>query len=314
MSGKFEEALEKKLRCLDYLRTAAGQQGLLGVVVDMGMDSRRTRETFGTVVYESLKNGVPYYWTEEVLETLEAVYTTLDNVQIEISDLPCPVGFLYFPRPVRMGVSITGNPRLVDAISWIGVVSEDTATGVSTENYAPERVTEISFICYSRQFTGTLLPGAWINFDLTKPYEIHKEETSSYLPSDMPQEERENLIEFSDNQLKFIMSAFLFLSQPAFKIEEEALPRPARRRVEARKTENRQDSVRVVYLRRPQRRPSGEHREVHWTHRWWIRLHWRTYRNEDGSVKKRRLIFPYVKGPEGLELKAPDPKIFAVVR
>lgn len=78
-------------------------------------------------------------------------------------------------------------------------------------------------------------------------------------------------------------------------------------------------NVRVVKLRRGPRpepgqaNPGGSNRR--YSHRWWVRTHWRTYRVGEGrSMERPVLIAPYDAGPEGLPLADPPARIFKLDR
>lgn len=70
--------------------------------------------------------------------------------------------------------------------------------------------------------------------------------------------------------------------------------------------------VTVIRLRRPETPPSGEHRDVEWSHRWIVGGHWRWQPYKEGY--RQIWIAPYVKGPEGLPLRARKARVFELVR
>ena len=69
-------------------------------------------------------------------------------------------------------------------------------------------------------------------------------------------------------------------------------------------------SLRVVKIRRPQRKESEGSRSVDWSCQWTVEGHWRKFKNGHPPI----YIHSYVKGPEDKPLKAKAETIFNVVR
>ena len=109
---------------------------------------------------------------------------------------------------------------------------------------------------------------------------------------------------------KMILSVLDFMSQKITVLSKGGLPRAYQRREELQS-----DMVRIVQLRA--RKYVGEKSEegepVAWSHRWIVRGHWKNQWYPKEQVHKRIFLAPFVKGPEGLPVKART-DLFAVVR
>lgn len=320
MSSRYEEALEAKLATLDNLETVSGAEDLVWLIQDMGMDFNiesdlKNAKYFIKTIKRTLAIADPYYWTEEVLQALEAVWPTLDDITITRDDVPCISGFLYFPRWIRFK-----DTRPMKALSWIPYRREGDSDVLLNPKIRDDTILEksngLAFICWAEAYEDSklLLPMSYLLHAFDTPLDMAVLQTRECVPSSVSESDIQDIEEFTVHQLKFIMSAFLFLNQPAFTVTATPLSRAARRRVERRKKANDPKAVNVIYLRKSRAEPSGETRDVAWKSRWWVRLHFRTYRDEAGKVTKRRLIFPYTKGPAHLDTPPPKPHVFAVVR
>jgi len=324
MASRYEEAVEAKLQALDYLRTDQGRSEMLWMVKDMGMDLDNPRDldngrTFAGVAAKTLEVADCYYWTEEVLETLEAAAPSLDSVAVYSEDVPTPAGFMYFPRPIDAGAG-----KKSWAVSWIAyrvIKTIDPGGPGRPPKYnfvvgPSDEALGLAFICWTRPYkdSSVLFPVSYMLHAFGTDLEEARQLTRDTASPVLNEEELAELIEFTEVSMKLVCAAFIFLKQPAFSIRDEPLPRAARRRIERRKSESKPSNVQVVYLRRPRVEPQGEGASVQWKSRWWVRVHFRTYRDAEGKVLRRRLILPYTKGPAGLPLKPPSEKVFAVIR
>ncbi|TKK84638.1 hypothetical protein FDA94_28835 [Herbidospora galbida] len=93
--------------------------------------------------------------------------------------------------------------------------------------------------------------------------------------------------------------------QPITSTEEEVLPRHMRRRAARIGVTESERPVQILKLRQkmPAKGPRTEgKRHVDWKSRWPVSLHWRKPR-ENQKIQEPTLIWPYIKGPEGLPIK-----------
>ncbi len=88
--------------------------------------------------------------------------------------------------------------------------------------------------------------------------------------------------------------------------------KPFRKRLEKAKFPVRE--VTVITLRRPKSQPSGEHRDVEWTHRWLVGGHWRNQPYPSLGIIRQIWISDYIKGPEDTPFLPRTVRAFEVVR
>jgi len=118
----------------------------------------------------------------------------------------------------------------------------------------------------------------------------------------------DRLFDRKDNCQRAFQSFFALMRQ--FAPVGEQLPRAARRRAER---EQRPTEVKIMRLRRPQRRPSGEGPgTVDWSCSWVVESHWRNQAYAGGE-HRQILIEAYIKGPEDKPLRDPS-RVIELVR
>lgn len=114
---------------------------------------------------------------------------------------------------------------------------------------------------------------------------------------------------------KYMLALWTFMAQEIVVSERQRPGRPAEKRAQ-RAGKNMPDDgcITVIHLRRKKQQhkdEDDEHGEVEWSHRWWVRGHWRQIVAKEGP----RLVWvrPHIKGPEEKPLIIKD-RIISVDR
>lgn len=110
---------------------------------------------------------------------------------------------------------------------------------------------------------------------------------------------------------RLIATLWALARQPrVIAVEEHHAHGPERRRAQR---QGRSANVHVMALRPNVAQPRAEPRHVEWSHRWVVKAHWRNVRCGPGRTERRLvLVGPFVKGPQGLPLKAPSTTVWRV--
>jgi len=310
------DALEAQQRLWDRYSSREGQRFLeqsLHHVSDYGYD------VMMTCTFAALRYGAPYWWDEEIVDTLEAVSETLQDAPLRHEDVPHAYGWFYLARPIEVEIS-TGATMRIRGFLWSSyVLSQEVARPQVSYDYGHEAniVTPdqdgIAVVAFAYNQAGHLVPAicsSW-RFGCT----MADRDTDPRENSDETVHSPQDVVLLSSRCLRMFMSALLFLQQRPVVSEVQALPRAARRRQEQLKDPIEAKDVRVVYLRKPKHIPSGNHIEVEHDHRWWVGAHWAWRACGEGHQDRRRvIIWPYVKGPAGTPLEPPRRNLFAVIR
>lgn len=107
-----------------------------------------------------------------------------------------------------------------------------------------------------------------------------------------------------------------FLHESIIELREPKMDRAQRRRQEKnRRNSQNQSVVRTVSLRRKITNQSrGNETDHEWHCRWLVGGHWRKQWYSATKEHKPKYIAPYVKGPENMPLKQPQPTVFVAKR
>lgn len=234
-----------------------------------------------------LAGATTYQVTAEMIDLAEAlVKTTPDADDIQEEDLPSPWGFMWLDRPVaRPSVedSEALPPLMMHAVSWARVPALQVTIGETgqTATLPAVRVREWGY-----------------NDDLSvvpRPLHLMGQTTvamTRHVLSPLP-------------ELWTVHLIWLLMGMEISTSTIATVGRHGRKRAAAL----RHPSVRVITLRRPAHgEPEGGHRHVDWSCSWIVRGHWR--RAPHGGTfndgRDRTWIKPYIKGPDGLPLRASD--------
>lgn len=258
-------------------------------------------------------------WVEaDICTIIEAAVENMPNGILHETDLPLDHGLLVFSRPLNLDfpsrINVHPDHTTVAvplrAIAWTKVYGGVGRTDGSPPGdglyiwlytdraYVPDNLDRIYDPQLKEQWAS--IPGpelqpiditAWL-FNDEWDDTLSQEKAAMGMLAMRPQ-----MVQVR----KYLLAMFLYMKEQIVDTSWIRLPRASRRRAERAKKELPEaGSIRVVHLRkvvRPHHTPSGEGEPKEWSHRWWVRAHWRQIRTRDG---KHRLIpvRAHVKGPD----------------
>lgn len=287
MSGRYSEALDQQQATLRWLRGPVGS----ALIEAMG----RQVEQIGAgkawqierSMLEPVESGVAYWWSPMMSGMLQQVASGFPGIVLQPELLPTRSGFWWFAAPLR------GPHGWYPAISW--ALMDNAELIVVPWQQHPHRSTGVP---------DGILP--W-------PIGEHSSTLANLrAPTDMPEtpEDRETYAWLAP----VIGAALALLDQRILTSAAHPADRATRRRLTD--AYHGEATVRVVELRRAQRRPGQAHneREVEWSCQWLVRGHWRQQPvGPKLSQVRPTWIAPYAKGPEDAPIRA-DATVFAVRR
>jgi hypothetical protein len=250
------------------------------------------RDLFGATTYKI---------TAEMIDLAEGLsVNTPDLADLMAEDVPSPEGFMWFDRPIpRPSVEDKGEPPMVmHALSWAMVPRMDVAVGPGGP---VARVPAIRI----REW-------GWNDDPVHTPRPLHLMGQSC---TPLTQHVHTPLTELHLVKMIWILMQMEIVSTAPIRQADRAAVRRA--------ANLKHKSVRVVMLRRQVRKPSDREparRPVDWTCTWLVRGHHRHEHRQDhravGPIRHggpclecgdaTSYIAPYIKGPDGLPLRASD--------
>lgn len=115
-----------------------------------------------------------------------------------------------------------------------------------------------------------------------------------------------------DNIEKHVQCLWRLMQQTIATRTEFAPTRRVGKRYEHAKVDSRK--ITVITLRKPSGTPTGNHRDVEWSHRWLVAGHWRQQPYPTLGITRQIWISPYIKGPEDRPLDVRKERVFELVR
>jgi hypothetical protein len=226
-----------------------------------------------------LFGATAYQVTAEIITLAENLRDHGEHATATPEDLPAPWGFAWLDSPI--GTANTAGVELpVHAFSWAQVPSLRMGA--------------------TRARPGVRLR-CWSYLDSPQPWRmgLSGQVTFQLVPGGMP----------DDPGLRLIHKLWLLMGMEITAISRELPDRHARKRA----ANLRHQHVNVVTLRRPkhaQPASGGPHRHVDWSCTWIVRGHTRHYdhalKTGPNAGQTEVFIKPYLKGPDGLPLRASD--------
>jgi hypothetical protein len=290
---------------------------LLEPLVERFPEDYRSVEETANLYRRMTAAGEPMWVGPQVCDVLlSAAKQWPDDARIPLEHMPAARLWVYFAKPMPVGVGQTsGKLRRLAALSLYRMDAEVRNGLVPLGSYA---------VVYYGRFDETPLPfpfafsklpvGATIEHLLHDDDGLHDDghfDRGIASPDDGGG--KRPLTLHADRILAALLA---FCGQKLLSQSRGPVSREVRHRLERDGVEP--PACRVITLRKRQHAPpSGEHRDVEWTCRWWVGAqdggHWRTY--HAGTPDERRVwIFPYIKGPDDKELKPPAARVFAAAR
>lgn len=277
--------------------------------------------------------GAPVYTvTEDIVDAVTGMYrrtSEAQTVSFSASDLPSRTGFMRFDKPVVLR-DVGGEYLSTRAISWgpVRVVAES-----GTIAKPGIRFTAWCHHGDEHAMLTDALPGAPLNLVSSQitPFGRELRRMHMRLEDGMLVDVRHG--EGPDDLLYWVQTLWLFMQTEIVGTERPHIPRYFVRR--ARRFDD-SDSVTVIQLRRVARHHGDEvgTRHVDWSCRWIVQAHYRhledygSVAHSNGAVPKegdpghcavcgRRIskqVRAYVKGPDGMPLKAVPETVYVVAR
>jgi hypothetical protein len=242
----------------------------------------------------NVQDAVLWFVSPDMTDLLIHAWPSLPPTTLTPELLPDETGFVVFANKIRGTAADKAEPLLFDGYVW-GPAVLDHPSG-RRENV----VSLAAIVHYQGQddYWGPLGHTDWtIGKDCDDVTEINPTERTELREASMIEDRR-------------MMATFwLLATQPNIAETTDApIPRPWRR---AQQREGRPvPRVRLIDVRRPKHsktEPSAEHRDIEWTHRWIVSAHWRQQAYGPGrSLRRPRLIAPYMKGPDDKPLIVPE--------
>lgn len=314
--ARWEEAYDALLDAYLYVGSPRGKRYLEGWLKSIE-DGAPGETQPGGVHYRiqdkleaSLFNAEPVWVDPDMMILWEAALETFVEEPLMETDLPTDVGFVWLPRPHYME-DVRDLVVSNRAYMWAKVTDSGWVDGRNGERVRGDGVMFAAFHrtgdiddhddgSMGRKFPGGVMEGDltidwWYiapfnrkNYDLTDP---RVKELSAVRP----------------------IQCLLRLMQQTIATREELRPqKPWRRRWERGGLD--QKKVVVVRLRRPQSRPTDEHRSVEWDHQWVVSGHWRNQWYPSLGAHRQIWISAHVKGPEDKELMVRKARVWELVQ
>lgn len=251
----------------------------------------------------ALVDAKSFYWSSTMVSIVQVSAAALPSETIVDPELfPVKAGWWWFGRdnPHILFRSTTGakQPHRIAAIAWLMNDDQTVWCGAYTADW-PDYAREMH---RSRAGLATVW-NCWLALGRTiTDISAHMERVEQ-IPSDAGE-----LFQL----LRFLVGGLLFLKQRVLVSAPATIGRGARKRVQKITNET---GLQIVHLRR------AETLRGHITERtshaefgcqWWVRGHWRQQPYKDGIRPK--WIDPFIKGDPDKPMKAPNEKVFAVVR
>lgn len=274
------------------------------------------RDLFGAATYQV---------TEEMIDLAEVMLETTPAFEdIREEELPAPWGFMWLDRPIprpSFEDKPGQDPLLMHAISWAIIPQievnvrimdrkEDEPVHIAGEpgEYSDRELGEIVHTVYCPAVR--VREWGWNDSANITPRPLHLMGQSVVILTER--------VHTPLKELHLVHMIWLLMQ-----MEIVCHTRVPADRHGVRRSQLRHNDVDVVTLRRPTKRPDTdnvEHRHVDWSCTWLVRGHGRHLEHYEGPHhravykegrckacgKKSTYIRPYIKGPEGLPLKASD--------
>lgn len=227
------------------------------------------------IVPQKAKDADLFWVSSDMAAVAQAASATLPSFIIEMEDLPTPVGFMVFQRPVCAGLSPDGEEMFLGGALWAALAGSgvsitplwerETLMGERMHRGMPPLVVGIE-----ATITTPFGNAGWMEFDSTSIHRVMN---------------------------PLLIAAWLLMQQPLAAVGEAAADRAAQKRI--RRAGHEPAKVRVIGLRRA--KSSAEHGdgESSYQHQWIVRGHWRNHWHPKREVHRPVWIAPHVKGPEG---------------
>lgn len=334
--SRYWEAWEQQFTTLGFMRRLIGRtdnpyrkamQTLWNVPDDIAETTLRS-------ITSDLVLGDTFFWARPMLDVIQVAAAAIPNYTFDPTHLPAPHGWFWLEKPlpltdvgqenIRHDPEPPSTPRewlFLRALSWGSYMSKPRENGrLEMRNALPGELPDhIGVAMWLRSPDSPyLIPTTHFFMErgvnlqpLIDRYKADRLESATYFPNEeVPWQEK----------VRYFACMLAFLDQRIFVTHHrESLPRHLRRRLEQeaewQDLKHQRQDVRIVYLRRVEPATTDKEQEVvEWKCRWLVRGHWRQQPYRSEGVVRPKWIHPFVKGPAGKPLKAPEEDLFGVIR
>lgn len=321
MTARWHEALDGQAEAFAFFDSPRGR-GYVGAWVNSwGPGGQNVHSRTGEALspdglsgYRAMVGALPnallgadtLYVEPEMMDLVDVAARSFEPEPLLPTDLPCPVGFLYLPRPLaitdRNGKSVSARAFAWRPLAMSGDPWEAVEDGVAIDGialYMLHRVGDHDDYSDAEHAAGGHAIGPWLLTHLF-PWPFGAE---------YPRGQQGSLLDIA----RPLIALWRLMQQTIAMTSRERPPRATRRRVPPLLADR---LVTVVKLRRPRRPDDPDHEPtpVEWTHRWIVGGHWRQQWYPSLNLHRQVWIAPYVKGPEHLPLDARKARVFDLAR
>jgi hypothetical protein len=297
----YSQALEQQAEMYRFVMSGGGLAGMtLSGATNTGVSEAEAKQTlYGASIY-TLKSGNPFYWDATTCELVTATALQMPPMTLRPEDLIVPFGFCWFARPLPLAVP-DGFPRSLPLVGYAW--GEVPGRGVMLMPFSPS----------PKRHSGA--PTQLTMWEYGHSFEQLAESVTNLARKDAHLKDREIQAVRRVEQMRYIAACTVFMQQRILTQHTERADRSTRRRLD-RAGWTHDPEIKVIRLRRASSSPSSEsgHEPVEWTCQWVVSGHWRQQFYPSTNEHRPVFVLPYIKGPEGLPLKAPAERVFAVVR
>lgn len=298
------EALEKKLECLDELRSIYTGRSLRSGIIPS------ERLQYKTDI-QALNFAKPFYLNDHTVDLVSAMAPSfkLDEIVADRDLLYADHGWLWFGNKSPFGVRLLGTLEEevspVRAISWYVFSSEQVGMYLGMTAYGQTTMEN-----ETGRWVGKLYPIIWSTNGLGSSMELNLESLQANFRGYWD----DNTATECNKMRQFVLAMNTFVRQKLVSVQEVAPERMARKRIE--RAGHRSENISIVQLREITRKAnqSGESREVDWSCRWTVAPHVRQQWYASIGKHLPVIIGGYIKGPEDKPFKPRSTPIYAVTR
>lgn len=244
-----------------------------------------------------LSSATLYWVSPDMCELLQHAWPKLPMTRMDPAMLPSESGLVMFARPL-----VGTDTRSGEAIEYNAMLWGDSEVSV---HYAGPTKMGVESMAYSGHATSISMWAKWEKwYPLGRTDWPHGTETTGlFVPDGCTFEQYGSIVED-----RLLLAAFCLLSQQQNIVTTtEARPDNHARKRLARKKIVAANVHLVDIKHRPSKPTPGGGRQVDWSHRWWVKGHWRTYHVGPGRKEERPVyIQPFIKGPDDKPLAPPS--------
>lgn len=323
--ARWEEALDALLGLWKFAHTDYGEKFFATYLKSdnatyggkpLPESARKVRGDLAGAIKQICLTAEPIYVDSDMFRLAEAAFSSFVEEPLLPTDLITPSGFILLPEPFNIldAHKLTTKNRAIMwtemdfPTSWFG---GKTLRGIFLLLFSDTRDHDDWWAKITDDYKMELpiVAGNHLYLNYMTAWEYN--EAREYLVPELYAGEKGSLDDLSPT--RYVQALFRLMQQTISVKTKERPSRPLRKRLE--KEDWKPDPrVTVITLRRPHGSPSGDHRDVEWSHRWLVAGHWRNQYYPSIKAHRQIWISPYIKGPEDMPLEIRSTRVFELVR